>query len=192
MARLRKLNEEMKPSATPTAASQTPPPAASSPAPAKRAGSTPQTDDHERKERERLDKELELHHATTPGDAEEESTEELKAKLEKLKAEVCVQSSKLCAPMLIISVQAASLGITEAAEPPAYQGSGYRPYRGRGRARSFFRGAAMRGGPPRSMKLDLRPKKLLVKGASTESLQAVRDWYEVRRVVALASVWRVY
>ncbi|KAL1952161.1 hypothetical protein VTO73DRAFT_1310 [Trametes versicolor] len=160
MARLRKLNEEMKPSATPTAASQTPPPAASSPAPAKRAGSTPQTDDHERKERERLDKELELHHATTPGDAEEESTEELKAKLEKLKAE------------------AASLGITEAAEPPAYQGSGYRPYRGRGRGRGFFRGAAMRGGPPRSMKLDLRPKKLLVKGASTESLQAVRDWYE--------------
>ena len=41
----------------------------------------------------------------------------------------------------------------------------------------------MRGGPPRmNMKLDNRPKKLLVKGASVESLQAVRDWYEVRTI----------
>ena len=29
------------------------------------------------------------------------------------------------------------------------------------------------------MKLDNRPKKLLVKGPSAEQLQAVRDWYEV-------------
>ncbi|KAI0639206.1 hypothetical protein C8Q77DRAFT_46053 [Trametes polyzona] len=161
MARLRKLNEEMKPSATPTTtAAQSPPRAASSPAPAKRAGSTPRTEDQERMERERLDKELELHHATTTtAEGEEESTEELKAKLEKLKAE------------------AASLGITETAEQPAYPSSTYRPYRGRARGRAFFRGA-MRGGPPRSMKLDLRPKKLLVKGAPAESLQAVRDWYE--------------
>ena len=82
--------------------------------------------------------------------------------------------------------QAASLGIPVAAEAPAtpYGSTSYRPYRGRGRgARSFYRGA-MRGGPPRaSMKLDNRPKKLLVKGASPESTQAVRDWYEVRRVV---------
>ncbi|KAI0670098.1 hypothetical protein C8Q78DRAFT_167784 [Trametes maxima] len=158
MARLRKLNEEMKPSAAPSTTSQSPPPAASSPAPSKRAGSTPRADDQERMERERLDKELELHHATTGGEGEEESTEELKAKLEKLKAE------------------AASLGITDVSEAPAYPGTTYRPYRGRGRGRSFYRGA-MRGGP-RSMKLDLRPKKLLVKGAPTESLQAVRDWYE--------------
>ena len=33
------------------------------------------------------------------------------------------------------------------------------------------------------MKLDNRPKKLLVKGAVPESTQAVRDWYEVRTVV---------
>ncbi|KAI0361838.1 hypothetical protein OH77DRAFT_466862 [Trametes cingulata] len=161
MARLRKLNEEMKPSATPTTTSQSPPPpppARASPAPPKRAGSTPRTEDQERMERERLDKELEIHHATT-AEGEEESTEELKAKLEKLKAE------------------AASLGITETTEPPAYPSSTYRPYRGRARGRAFFRGA-MRGGPPRSMKLDLRPKKLLVKGAPSESLQAVRDWYE--------------
>ncbi|KAI0374368.1 hypothetical protein BV20DRAFT_1041340 [Pilatotrama ljubarskyi] len=159
MARLRKLNEEMKPSAAPSTTSQSPPPARASPIPPKRAGSTPRTEDHERAERERLDKELEMHHATPAAEGEEESTEELKAKLEKLKAE------------------AASLGITEATEPPAYPSSTYRPYRGRGRGRSFFRGA-MRGGPPRSMKLDLRPKKLLVKGAPSESLQAVRDWYE--------------
>lgn len=29
------------------------------------------------------------------------------------------------------------------------------------------------------MKLDNRPKKLLVKGVSEESTQALRDWYEV-------------
>ncbi|OSD06024.1 hypothetical protein PYCCODRAFT_1070348 [Trametes coccinea BRFM310] len=158
MARLRKLNEEMKPSATPTGTSQLSPSA--TPSAAQRAGSTPRTEDQERMERERLDKELELHHVSTNAEGEEESTEELKAKLEKLKAE------------------AASLGITEASEQPAYPSTTYRPYRGRGRGRGYFRGA-MRGGPPRgSMKLDLRPKKLLVKGAPAESLQAVRDWYE--------------
>ncbi|CDO72420.1 hypothetical protein BN946_scf184977.g119 [Trametes cinnabarina] len=158
MARLRKLNEEMKPSATSAAASQSPQRTASSPA--QRAGSTPRTEEQARLEREKLDKELELHHASTNAEGEEESTEELKAKLEKLKAE------------------AASLGITETAEQPVYPSTTYRPYRARGRGRSFYRGA-MRGGPPRgSMKLDLRPKKLLVKGAPVESLQAVRDWYE--------------
>ena len=29
------------------------------------------------------------------------------------------------------------------------------------------------------MKLDNRPKKLMIKGAPQEGLQAVRDWYEV-------------
>ncbi|KAI0824150.1 hypothetical protein BC628DRAFT_1323183 [Trametes gibbosa] len=159
MARLRKLNEEMKPSAVPSTSSHSPPPPLPSPTPATRAVSTPRTGDHERLERERLDKELELHHVTPAGEGEEETTEELKAKLEKLKAE------------------AASLGISETSEAPTYPTSTYRPYRGRARGRSFFRGA-MRGGPPRSMKLDLRPKKLLVRGAPAESLQAVRDWYE--------------
>ncbi|KAI0757205.1 hypothetical protein C8Q80DRAFT_1092235 [Daedaleopsis nitida] len=158
MARLRKLNEEMKP-VHPASSSHTPPPvASSSTVPAKRAASTPRTEDHERMERERLDKELEMR--GTP-DGEEETTEQLQAKLEKLKAE------------------AASLGIPVASEAP-HGGSTYRPYRGRGRgARGGFYRGAMRGGPPRaSMKLDNRPKKLVVKGASAESLQAVRDWYE--------------
>lgn len=77
MTRLRKLGEEMKPTSSPT----------SSPLIAlgnKNRG----TEDHERKERERLDKELELHHATAAVEGEEESTEDLKAKLERLKAEV--------------------------------------------------------------------------------------------------------
>lgn len=30
------------------------------------------------------------------------------------------------------------------------------------------------------MKLDNRPKRLLVRGVSSEKLQALRDWYEVR------------
>ncbi len=48
------------------------------------------------------------------------------------------------------------------------------------------------------MKLDNRPKKLVVKGASPESTQAVRDWYEVRTVVWIRDIgacfddcWRV-
>ena len=71
--------------------------------------------------------------------------------------------------------KAASLGIDPLAEPAAAY-----PYRGRGRGRgrSFFRGAA-RGGPPRaSMKLDNRPKKLLIKDVGSDGVQAVRDWYE--------------
>ena len=30
------------------------------------------------------------------------------------------------------------------------------------------------------MKLDNRPKKLLIKGANSDQVQAVREWYEVR------------
>jgi RNA-binding protein 26 len=64
----------------------------------------------------------------------------------------------------------------------------YRPYRGRGRvARSYYRGASLRGGAPRaSMKLDNRSKTLLLKGVNNDSVQAVRDWYEVRRILASA------
>ncbi|KAJ7130110.1 hypothetical protein C8R43DRAFT_672274 [Mycena crocata] len=145
MSRLRKLGEEM------TAA-----PAASTPPIVK-------SEDSEKKERERLDKELELHSATIKVEGEEESTEDLKAKLERLKAE------------------AASLGLSETGPETSWGSGSYRPYRGRGRgARSYYRGAGpARGGPPRaSMKLDNRPKKLIVKGVKEDSTQAVRDWYE--------------
>ncbi|KAJ6604401.1 hypothetical protein DFH09DRAFT_1122561 [Mycena vulgaris] len=148
MGRLRKLGEEMT--------------AAPAPAPATPAVVKPE--DLEKRELERLDKELELHSATVKvGD--EESTEDLKAKLERLKAE------------------AASLGLSDAgAETPWNASGAYRPYRGRGRgsSRSYYRGAGpTRGGPPRaSMKLDNRPKKLIVKGVKEDSTQAVRDWYE--------------
>ncbi|EMD41690.1 hypothetical protein CERSUDRAFT_110267 [Gelatoporia subvermispora B] len=160
MARLRKLGEEMKPS-DPSARPPTPSSATSAAPASTSRGVTPRAEDRERLERERLDKELELHHAATAADGEaEESTEELRARLAKLKAE------------------AASLGLPEASDVP-HAASSYRPYRGRGRGgRSFYRGA-MRGGPPRtSMKLDLRPKKLLVKGVNSGAVQAVRDWYE--------------
>ncbi|TCD67536.1 hypothetical protein EIP91_012290 [Steccherinum ochraceum] len=146
MARLRKLNEEMKaPSTTSTGVS------------------TPKTEDKELKAKEKLDKELEMHAAGPAESAEgEESTEELKARLAKLKAE------------------AASLGLDTALESSHPPSSSYRPYRARGRgARSYYRGAGRGGPPPRaSMKLDNRPKKLLVKGANGDQVQAVRDWYE--------------
>jgi RNA-binding protein 26 len=87
MARLRKLGEEMKPSQSPVA---TPAP---SPAPGltnqKRASSNPLLDEKLRKEKERLDKELENHTTIKQvGGGGEENTEDLKAKLAKLKAEV--------------------------------------------------------------------------------------------------------
>ncbi|KAL0950899.1 hypothetical protein HGRIS_007658 [Hohenbuehelia grisea] len=150
MARLRKLGEEMSAKSSSSPGTPAPPAGGKTPPPAET--------DQERKERERLDKELESLNATE-GDGD--SSEDLKAKLERLKAE------------------AASLGIAESGHPPAQYG-GYRPYRGRARgARSSFYRGAMRGGPPRaSMKLDNRPKKLLVKGVDAEGTQALRDWYE--------------
>lgn len=74
-AQLRKLGQEIK--STSSQASFTPS--------KKPSTSIPQPEDQEAKERERLDKELELHSATVDG---EESTEDLQAKLAKLKAEV--------------------------------------------------------------------------------------------------------
>ncbi|CAA7264692.1 unnamed protein product [Cyclocybe aegerita] len=145
MAKLRKLNEDMTSLNT------------STPTPVTTPSITLKKP--EEAERERLDNELEMH----SGPAEQEArgtTEELNAKLERLKAE------------------AASLGLDSSlpSSSAPYRG-GYRG-RGRGAPRGYFRGA-MRGGPPRaSMKLDNRPKKLLVKGVSEENLQGLRDWYE--------------
>ncbi|EIN13581.1 hypothetical protein PUNSTDRAFT_140090 [Punctularia strigosozonata HHB-11173 SS5] len=151
MARLRKLAEEMK------TVSSTP------------ASSTPSA--KEKLEKPKLGKELEGAASPSASQAETskeggggETTEDLKAQLARLKAE------------------AASLGISDTVDvstPPPYGSTSYRPYRGRGRgaARGYYR-AASRGGPPRSLKLDNRPKKLLVKGVKEEGVQAVRDWYE--------------
>ena len=89
MARLRKLGEEMKPPPSP-AATPVPSPSAALTS-QKRAISNPQSDEQERKERERLDKELEYHSTTSQIDGNtEETTEDLKAKLARLKAEVYV------------------------------------------------------------------------------------------------------
>lgn len=159
LARLRKLGEEMTISSVPS-------PSSAIPAKVHSPALTTQND-HEKKERERLDKELELH-------AVGESTEELKAKLAKLREE------------------AASLGIPETTPEVSY-GAPYRGYRGRGRgARGAFYRGAPRGGPPRaSMKLDNRPRKLLVKGVREDSLQALRDWYEVRRDSSFLDAWLI-
>ncbi|KAH0838608.1 hypothetical protein J3R83DRAFT_6930 [Lanmaoa asiatica] len=156
MGRLRKLGEEMKPSSSP-ASIPGEAPSHSTSTTQRPGGSTEHLSQHD-KERERLDKELDLHAVT--GD---ESTAELQAKLAKLKEEC---------------EKAASLGIPEGGDY-AYGGGLYRPYRGRGRGArgASFRGAG-RGAPRGSMKLDNRPKKLLVKGIREEAVPALREWYE--------------
>lgn len=87
--------------------------------------------------------------------------------------------------LLTLVLKAASLGI-DPSNPEAstsaspYVASGYRPYRGRGRGRGRgaygYRGG--RGGPPPNMRLDNRPRRLLVKEVAPDVQQAVRDWYE--------------
>jgi RNA-binding protein 26 len=74
-AQLRKLGQEIKASTAQTAFTPSKKPVTSAPRP----------EDREAKERERLDKELEMHSAVVDG---EETTEALQAKLAKLKAEV--------------------------------------------------------------------------------------------------------
>jgi RNA-binding protein 26 len=91
LTRLRKLGEEMKPiSTTPSST------VSAAPSHARRTTkSTPRPDDLEQKERERLDKELEIHSATAAADGKAESRDALMAELAKLKAEVCQHQSYL-------------------------------------------------------------------------------------------------
>ena len=81
--------------------------------------------------------------------------------------------------LINVSLQAASLGIAESGTDPSPVG-GYRPYRGRGRSIRGYRGA-MRGGQfsRASMKLDNRPKRLLVKGVSEDNSKVLHDWFNV-------------
>ncbi|KAH7104519.1 hypothetical protein BKA62DRAFT_463897 [Auriculariales sp. MPI-PUGE-AT-0066] len=119
--------------------------------------------DPQQHEREQLDKELEqdVEMRTDGPDTDGTTTEDLKAKLARLKAE------------------AASLGMDpnapNAAAPSTYPYRG--GYRGRARGARGFRG---RGAMPiRSMKLDNRPKKLLIKGISgdAEALETLRTHF---------------
>ena len=133
--------------------------------------------EQEKKEKERLDKELEMRNPTD----EASTTEELKAKLERLKAEVFVILTDVNLQLHLSPFQAASLGLDSSLPSSAAPSTHYRGgYRGRPpRGRGYFRGA-MRGGPPRaSMKLDNRPKKLLVKDVGEEHVQTMKDWFEV-------------
>jgi RNA-binding protein 26 len=134
----------------------------------------------ERTQRDLLDKELDLHSATADGN--DETTEALKAKLAQLKAEVCLPYSLYLSTTSDTLLQAASLGIDpDSAEPlapyPARgRGAPYRPYRARGRGRG--RGAFRGGAPPVNMRLDNRPRALLVRDVAPDAQQAVRDWFE--------------
>lgn len=81
--------------------------------------------------------------------------------------------------LLIILWQAASLGM----DPNAHSSSPYRGgFRGRARGARGFRGRGGGAMPMRSMKLDNRPKKLLVKGTTgnDEALSTVQTHYNVR------------
>ncbi|KAJ1311603.1 hypothetical protein OPQ81_010080 [Rhizoctonia solani] len=110
------------------------------------ASTSTQTNGVASTKKEQLDKDLEMM-AAEPQESKETDSEvvnpELQAKLKKLREE------------------AASLGLnTEAA--PTYSTPTYRPYNSRGRGSWRGRG---RGAPPRgSMKLDNRPRTLVVKG----------------------------
>ena len=83
MARWRKLNEEMTQLTSTSSTAETPkvPTTNGSVATSSKA-------EKEKKEKERLDKELDMHHKAD----EPSTTEELKARLEKLKAEVCFRA----------------------------------------------------------------------------------------------------
>ena len=161
MAKLRKLGEDMK-----------------APQPAPAPAPAPPVEKQEDVEMAKGDQEASK---KEEGEGHEESTEELQAKLARLKEEVIVfdDSSTPSHPLTVLVFQAASLGISEADQSYSSYGGYTRPWRGRGRGRAgHFRG---RGGPPRaSMKLDNRPRKLLVKGVPEESVEIAQNWYGVR------------
>ena len=187
MACIRNIQSDMKPSTTTTALPQ---PSTSKLSNGSSKGGL--------SEKERLDKELEMHSVQSAlrgesqgGDHDATSTSALQDKLARLKAEV--SCSRYTAPASIHSpclFQASRLGVPESeinAEPSASP-SHFRPYRGRGfRARGFTRGGTGRGGPPRTnMTLDNRPRKLLIQGVppTDEAVQAVRNHYQVRLLLS--------
>ncbi|PWN45527.1 hypothetical protein IE81DRAFT_320289 [Ceraceosorus guamensis] len=106
----------------------------------------------EKAEREQMDRELDMH---SRGETSE-STEELKAKLEKLREE------------------AAAIGL-DANGTPTHEG-GYRG-RGRGRGTYFSRGRGAYGQRP-SMRLDNRTTKLVVSDVPTEHKEQVKEHYK--------------
>ncbi|KAG9314665.1 hypothetical protein JVU11DRAFT_5470 [Chiua virens] len=152
MTRLRKLGEEMKSPSPASTHGESSSHSASATQPA--ASSAEPFTQHD-KERERLDKEA--------GSARQE-------------VRVCVH---LDATRVLSVTKAASLGISEGGDYASGGGSSYRPYRGRGRGTrgAYFRGGG-RGASRGSMKLDNRPKILLLKGVREDAIPAIREWYE--------------
>ncbi|KIJ45498.1 hypothetical protein M422DRAFT_74981 [Sphaerobolus stellatus SS14] len=165
MDKLKSIQNDMTASPAPVTIPAVPKPANDQP--------TPLSD------KEKLDTDIEMQVQTeikteAPGG---DSTAALKEKLAQLKAE------------------ASKLGLPEAegdSSQPPYSSS-FRPYRGRGfRARGAPRGGFVgRGGPPRSsMKLDNRPRKLLIEDvpATEEAIHAVRTYYQ--DIGNLESFWK--
>ncbi|CAE6518190.1 unnamed protein product [Rhizoctonia solani] len=125
------------------------------------ASAPTQTNGGEAAKKEQLDKDLEMMSAEPqePKDAGSEGVNpELQAKLNKLREE------------------AASLGLNTEATP-TYSTPAYRPYNSRGRGSWRARG---RGAPPRgSMKLDNRPRTLVVKGLpdKPDAKESAMAWF---------------
>ncbi|KZT41348.1 hypothetical protein SISSUDRAFT_303216 [Sistotremastrum suecicum HHB10207 ss-3] len=155
-----------------------PPPTATPPRAASHPPATP-AKSTEALRLERLDKELDLQQAvqelTRRVQDPNEDADAIREELSRLSAKAAAEGIGL----------GGEDGDEPMQETPSYPSRGsYRPYRARGRGftgrgRSFYRGAAM-AGPPRNMKLDNRPKRLLVKGVALgdeQALQHVREWY---------------
>ncbi|KAG9128232.1 hypothetical protein FRC07_002521 [Ceratobasidium sp. 392] len=159
-ARLRELITELQDvSAAMRNGSSTPTPPAPKPA------SAPPVQTNGTAKKEQLDKDLEMmapESETTKSDTDTSSTvnPELQAKLKKLREE------------------AVSLGLN-AEGAPTYSTPSYRPYGSRGRG--AWRGRGGRGAPPArgSMKLDNRPRTLVVKGLpdTPEATESVKAWF---------------
>ncbi|KAG8687196.1 hypothetical protein FRC09_013644 [Ceratobasidium sp. 395] len=159
-ARLRELITELQEvSAAMRNGSSTPTPPASKP-----ASTPPIQANGEASKKDELDKDLEMmapESETTKPETDTSSAvnPELQAKLKKLREE------------------AASLGLN-AEGAPTHPTPSYRPYGSRGRG--AWRGRGGRGGPPRgSMKLDNRPRTLVVKGLpdTPEAIESAKAWF---------------
>lgn len=175
-AQLRKLGEEMKGS-QPASVAVT-----------QRKASTPvgsTSDDKQQLIRAKLDRELDLHAAST-------STSDATSGSAATEGES--RQSTLLAELTELRKQAAEVGVPTSVitgQPSPVRGRGF--VRGRGRGRG--RGVHARGGtfvpPPRSLKLDNRPRKLALKGVNLNdegSMASIEEFYKVQNCYFLQSM----
>lgn len=167
MTKLRLLSEEMKRtqiSTAPTNSRTTVAPAAASP------------EEKKRLMREKLDRELEIHATSTTQDAIMSDDVTTPAGEGSRKGE-------LLAELAALRKQAAEVGVptAEIAGVTPYRTRGFQ--RGRGRGRGGY-GRGWGGAPaPRSLKLDNRPRKLVVRGVNIDdegAVSSIEEFYKVR------------